>query len=55
MTIAHPAPSHSAALRLAALATPAERQPQKVLPETERPAHYNAPPEVSAVAVLGYN
>jgi len=33
----------------------AERQPQQALTETGRPATENAAPEISAVAVLGYN
>ncbi len=55
MTIAHAAPPPSAPLHPAALATPADRQPQNVRPETGAPAKDHAPPEVSAVAELGYN
>lgn len=55
MTIAHPTPTQSARVRPATLAMTAGRQPQQPPPETEHPAKENAAPEVSAVAVLGYN
>lgn len=55
MSIAHSTPAQSAPKRPAGLTMAAGRQPPRPLPETGRPATANAAPEVSAVAVLGYN
>lgn len=53
MTFTHATPPQFAQVSPAALAMAANRQ--SPLPATERPAGENAAPEVSAVAVLGYN
>lgn len=55
MTIAQSTPPQSAPAHPAALAMTAGQQAQWHLPESARPATENAAPEVSAVAVLGYN
>lgn len=55
MTITQSTPPQFAPAYQAALTMAADQPPQWHQPGSERPATENATPEVSAVAVLGYN
>lgn len=55
MTITQSTPPQSAPANATAQAMAAGQPPQWHQPGSERPATENAAPEVTAVAVLGYN